>query len=244
MLFFLLSLTVFAGDLQEFQKHGSKKAKWAPLVEAGFSAFDSGSTEAAASFFQQAIEKGCKDSLVYFDMGLYYESNNNMIEAEKYLKLAAAGLPGQYPSHEASKTIHEHLGRIFFSTGNLPGAKAEITKAIEKQGESFTLLFLLGSIARQENDYNGVVNYYTTALSLPPTPGTDPQAIVLTLLVEIGKAYYELKQYDNSIKTWDQILTYSPNHPIARKYKEVLTRKKMGSKLSDEEKRSIQKIIE
>lgn len=222
-----ISLNVAAGDWQDYKRHGHKSSKWTPLVEAGFSAYESGNLDAAVGFFQRAMGKGCKDGLVYFNMGVYYESGGDLNKAKKYFELAKKYLPQRYPSHLATKTIHEHLGRISFTLGNMAEAKVELMQAVKSQGENFTLMFLLGSIARQENDDERVVNYYGKALTFPPPEGTNPQEIAITLLIEIGKSYFNLKQYDNSLRIWDKVLELAPDHPIARQQKDYIQRKKM-----------------
>lgn len=230
-----ISTNVIAGDWEEFKKRGHRSPKWTPLVEAGFSAFESGNYETGIDFFKRAIAKGCKDGLIYFKLGEYYEEIENLPSAKNYFELARKNLPKRYPRNEATKTIHEHLGRVLFSMGDMAGAKAEFGKAIKSQGENFTLMFFLGSIARQENNDQKVIDYYDRALRHAPPKGTNPQDIVVTLLIEIGKSYFNLGQYDKSLKIWDRVLEIAPNHPIARQHKTHIQGTMMDkSKKSDE----------
>lgn len=237
------SLSLSAGDLDNYKKNGHKSPQWTPLVEAGFSAYESGNRDAAINFFNRAIEKGCKDGLVYFTIAGYYEERDNLTNARKYLELAKIYLPQKYPNNEATKTINEHLGRVLFSMGDLLAAEAELARAASKQGPNFTVMFLLGSIARQKNDDRNVINYYTMALAAPPPPGVEVRDLLLTIMIEIAKANYNLKQYNESMDAWNRVLEIAPNHPIARQYKLKIEREKVGSTSDMDEQKMMEEIF-
>lgn len=240
---FLLIIAVFL-IMYPFNATAAKAQKAAdnqcqPLIEAGASAYDTGSLETAMTFFQKADDKGCKDGLAFFRMGIYYESGGNLRLAKKYLELAKSYLYKKYPKDEATKTISEHLGRVLFSLGEYDNAKRELSNAAQKQGPNFTTMFLLGSIAVKENNDQMIIYYYTEALKYAPPEGTNPTEIAATLLTEIGKAYYDLKEYDKSLAVWNQLLGKFPNHATARQYKSNIERIKM-----DQFKKSEQKKLE
>jgi len=239
ILLVLFSFTASGTDLKDYKKHGHRSDKWSPLVEAGIEAFDGGNPDAAMRFFSQAIKKGCKDGLVFFKIGLYYETREDLEKAKKYFSLAKTHLYKKYKSHPTTKNIHETLGRVLFSLGDIGAAKTELEKAVEVQGENFTLMFLLGSIASKAGDDSGIIHYYGKTLQHAPPEGTNSQQLLITIYVEIGKAHYNLSQFDKSLAIWNRLLQIAPKHPIARKYKETITRKQM----KDSMKKSDQKIL-
>ena len=238
----ILVNSAFASDLTDYQTHGAKSPKWTPLVEAGLKAHESGNADAAVSFYEKAIDRGCKDGLLFYKLGVYHEEKDDLVNAHKYYSLARKHLPGRYRSRTATKNIHEDIGRVLFAMGKLTAAKPELEKAVSTNGENFTLMFLLGSIARQGGSDGGVINYYSKALTYPPPQGTDPAQITLTILVELGTAFYNLKQMENSLEMWNKILSIAPNHPIARKYKDNIQRMISGEQMKREEKRILDKI--
>lgn len=236
--------SLLASDLTAYQKRGHKSPAWIPLVEAGMDAYDSGNYQAALNFFGQAMAKGCKDGLVYFKLGIYYETVDDLSKAKKYLTLAKKYLPKRYRGHKATKTVHEHLGRVLYSLGEKNAAKKELELARNYQGENFTIMFLLGSIAKDEGNDQKIVEYYSSALKKKPPPGVNPQEILVTLLVEIGKSYYNLREYDKSLTIWNQLLGIQPKHKIARQYKNNIERMKMDQQRKQEEQRIMEQFIQ
>lgn len=235
--------TLFADDVQDFMTRGHRSPKWTPLVKEGLQAFENDDLDMAANFFKRAMEKGCKDGLVYFKLGLYNEYKGKPLRAKEYFQLAKKHLPKRYPRTEPTKTVNEHLGRVLMSLGDIPGAKGEFTSGLTKYGPNFSLLFLLGSIARQEGDTGRVIEYYTKALKYPPPDGTNPQEILITVLIEIGKAHYDRGEYDKSSAIWQQVLARMPDHPIARQYMTSIQRSQTTNTMKDEEQRIIEQII-
>lgn len=225
-------------------KRGHRSPEWAPLAEAGFSAFEGGNFDMAMNFFRRAIDKGCRDGLVYFRMGIYYESGEDFARAKKYFRLARSHLPGRYSGNIAAKTIHEHLGRVLFTLGDLPGAEEELQQALRLQGPNFTILFLLGSIARQKGDDEKVIDYYSKAVAYPPPHGIVPHETLITLMVEVGEAQFRLGQHDRSLDTWKRLLQIVPNHPLARQYKDRIERQMIKGQTKGEEERILEDLIQ
>lgn len=238
------ALNAGASDLTDYKKHGHKSAAWTPLVESGFSAMESGNLDAAMNFFKRAVEKGCRDGLVYFNMAVYNESGNNFENAYNYFKLAEKYLPGRYKSHDAAKSIHEHLGRVLYHMGRTDEAESELKKALTSQGDNFTVVFLLGSIAQGKGDDEGVITYYSKALTLPPPEESKPGKLQLTMLVEIGKSAYKLKDYEIAEAAFRQVLQIVPNHTLARQYLGYIQHQKMTDAVKESDKKILEEIIQ
>jgi|GEM_PF-2606662 len=185
------------------------------LIGEGMSAMKDGKTNPAMDFFGRAIEKGCKDASMYLEMALYYESTNNLEKALEYYKLAEQYAPKE---KQEFKALPEHMGRVLFGLGRYDEAWEELTRAVQQGREGFTLFFLLGSIARMRNDDAGVINYYSKALSIPPPEGTNETEVLTTMLLNLGKSYYNTGNYEGAQAMFQRLLSISPNNEEAKKY--------------------------
>ena len=232
-----------ASDWNNYKKHGDRSPKWDPLVEGGFAALDSKNQDAAVRFFQKAIKKGCNDGLVYLNLGLIFELDENLSRASEYILLAEKYLPTQYKDLDESKTIYGHVGRILYSTGNTEEAKVKLNKTMELNGESFTPLFLLGSIARRENNSSEVIYYYSKALNFPFPDRMNAAELKVTLLVEIATAYYYAGNYNDSLSAWEAVLQIAPGHPLAKKFKEDIKKREMMKMMEGGDEKMFERII-
>lgn len=240
--FILLPLFLFASDLSDYKKYGHKSPAWSPLVEAGFLAMEGGNINAAMGFFERAIGKGCKDGLVFLKVGTYYESNKDFERALEYFRLAEKHLP-RYKTLEAAKTIHEHIGRVLYQLGRTAEAKKELLEAVRAQGDNFTITFLLGTIAKDEGDDQRVVTYYTKALTLPPPNGINLSETTFTILLELGKAHYNLKEYSKAEAIFNQVISIAPDNAIARRYLSNISYRKVQDSLKESNQKLLEQIL-
>lgn len=237
-----VSTPLAAGDWDDYKKFGDRSPRCAPLIDAGYSAKGSDNLDASFNFFEKSVKAGCLDGLVFYHLGLAFETKGDLNKAKDYLTQTLTLLPKQYPGHVGIKLLHEHIGRVLFALGDLPGAKAEFLRAVEEAGENFTLMFFLGSIARKENNDQEIIQYYEKALNLPTPQEVNPLDTKVTILVEIGKSYYNLKDTATSLKYWDKVLEIVPNHPIARQFKKSIEQKAMEEKLKEQQKRILEQL--
>lgn len=243
ILIILMHQISFASDLDEYKKYGHKSPKWSPLIEAGFEADAGGNTDTAITFFKKGIQNGCRDGLVLFKLAIFYESNDDLINAKLYFEEAKKDLLKRYSKITASKKIFEHLGRVLFSLGENDSAKKELLEALNNQGENFSTFFLLGSIAKKENNDQKIIYYYSKALDYLPPKEIPFEQVKMTILVEIGAALYNLKQYDESLSIWNQILQIYPKHPIAARYRDIINKMKMNKQKNQSEKQILEEFV-
>ncbi|OGQ48265.1 MAG: hypothetical protein A3I09_03620 [Deltaproteobacteria bacterium RIFCSPLOWO2_02_FULL_47_10] len=229
--------TALATDLDEYQKYGDKNSKWDEHVGAGFSSFDSGNLGAAEMFLQRALARGCKDGLVYAKIGLYYEDQGNYKKALSFMRLAAKRLSEQYPSHQITKSMHKLLGRVLFLNNQSDEAEPYLQKAVNAE-EDFTSLYLLGQIRRMNGAYPDAVKLFERALVAKRPTDVSP-VIDMAIMTELGKVYYEMKQFDVSLKWWDKILSMDPANQVAPSYKQKIEQMRFKEK----ERKILEEIV-
>jgi tetratricopeptide (TPR) repeat protein len=230
------ALAVEVTDWEAYKEHGHRNPRWDSFVEAGFSSFESGNLGSAEMFFQRAIAKGCDDGLVYARIGLFYEAQTNYKKAAEYLKKAVKRLAVQYPSSAVNDSTNEALGRCLYLLNDIEGAAPYLEKAAE--GENFTALYFLGQIARTKKDYKNAIPLFVRALKAKRPAGIPPTIDIL-IMIEIGKAYYEIKDFNASLECWNQILAVDPRNQTAISYKSNIER----ARFKEEERKAIQEII-
>ncbi len=226
-----------ATDWEAYKEHGHKNPKWDSFIEAGFSSFESGNLGSSEMFFQRAITKGCDDGLVYVKIGLFYEAQANYKKAAEYLKKAVTKLATRYPSSELNTAAVEALGRCLYLMNDIEGATPYLEKAAPAN-ENFTALYFLGQIARSKKDYQGAIVFFVRALKAKHPAGLPPSIDIL-IMTEIGKSYYEMKDFNASLDWWNQILSFDPRNQAAISYKQNIERARM----KEEEQRVIREIV-
>lgn len=226
-----------ASDFEAYQKTGHKSPKWDSFVEAGFSSFGTGNMGSAEIFLQRAIAKGCNDGLVYSKIGLYFESQKNYKKALGYFQKAHKTLPSQYPNHEITRSMNETLGRILFLNDEKKQASVYLQKVID-QKEDFTSLYFLGQIKKENGEFETAIKLFERSLNTKYPKELSPNVGVL-IMTDIGKTFYELKNFDSSLKWWNTILKIDPNNETALSYKIDIEKQKF----KEHEQKVIRDII-
>jgi tetratricopeptide (TPR) repeat protein len=223
-------------DFLVYQKYGKTDVRWDEFVKSGLTAFDSGNLGTAEMFFQRAIARGCNDFLVYSKVGLYYESLNNYKRAMDYFKRAER-LRTQYPDHQLSKLFDEMMGRALYMSGQAEQAEPYLKKAAG--ADSFMAVYLLGQLTRERGNFEDAIKLFERALNMKHPTGVPPSIDIL-IMQEIGKAYFALKKYDESLVWWDKILTIDPSNAVAQTHKGNIEK----AKFKEYEKKVIQEITQ
>ncbi|PIR16716.1 MAG: hypothetical protein COV46_07235 [Deltaproteobacteria bacterium CG11_big_fil_rev_8_21_14_0_20_49_13] len=227
-----------ADDWAEYQKYGHKGTKWDEFVRAGFTAFDTGNLGSAEMFLQRAIARGCNDGLVYAKIGTFYEAQTNYKKALDYLLKAYKKLPSKYPNLQFTKDLDETVGRVLFVSGDKKKAERYLKRSL-KSGEKFTSLYFLGQIAREEGRSEEAIGYYGRALKAEHPQGT-PITVDLLIMTDIGKVYFEMKRFDDSLYVWKKILEIDHSNQIARQYSELIEKQRY----KEQEKKVMERIVQ
>lgn len=233
---FLVSSLASASDWQDYQKSGHRDPKWDHFVESGFTSFDAGNLGPAEMFLQRAIGRGCDDGLVLTKIGLYYEAQLNYKKAAETFKKAAPKLAQQYPNHEMTRSINDFLGRSLFHSGEKNEAIAYLQKAAEK--DNFTALYLLGLISKDKKDTKGAIDNFERALKAKHPDGM-PKSVDIAIMTELGKSYFAEKNYDESLKWWEEILKVDPANQMARSYRDNIEK----ARYLEKERKVIEEIV-
>jgi tetratricopeptide (TPR) repeat protein len=109
-------------DYELYLQKGDRNKSWDEWIKPAFESFDSENYATAAIFLRRAYEKGCRDPMVLFRLGIYEESRDKAKEAAEMLKIAAAGAARRYPGHQLASAIHRHAGRALYKIDDYKGA--------------------------------------------------------------------------------------------------------------------------
>jgi len=235
----LLATPCFADDFSLYQKSGQKSQKWDSIIKAAFQAVDAGDLQTGYVFMQKAYNMGCRDGLLLFKLGIYYESIKNYKDAQKFLDLASTKLAEQYPEYKETKKIHEHLALLYYQSDQFDKALPEIEVALKTSPDNFMLLFMSAQIYRSQKQYSQAIANFEKALTvqIPPNLKPDPRKTILTELMAL---YYEMKDYDTCLKYAELILSVFPNDPKAFSYRQDIQQRKY----KEREREAIKKIVE
>lgn len=207
-------------DIKLYRKYGHRSSKWNELIAPGFESFDGGNLATAFVFLQRAYDRGCRDGLVLFRLGLYQESRKAYREAAGLLDLAAKKISTQYPSHPLAKEIDSHAARALYQIDDYDGALSHIREALKYTPDDFMLLFMGGQIQRTKKLYSQARVLMERALAVKIPEGMDRDETRRTVLNELVAITYELGDYDACASYADQVLAMAPHDRTARSYKQ------------------------
>jgi tetratricopeptide (TPR) repeat protein len=210
-------------DYEIYLQKGDRNKSWDEWIKPGFESFDLENYATAAIFLRRAYEKGCRDPMVLFRLGIYEESRGKAKEAAEMLKIAAAGAARRYPKHPLATAIHRHAGRALYKIDDYKGALPHLKEALTYEPNDFMLLLMTGQIERMEGRKEKSRGYFELALEsqMPAGLKPDPKSTVLGELIVLT---YDLKDYDACDKYVKMALEHNPKDKVANKYKGLVGR--------------------
>jgi len=213
-------------DHSYYAKSGHRSPKWDELIEPGFSSFDSGNLATAAVFLKRAHERGCRDGLLLYRLGIFKETQKQYKEAADLLAEAAEKIPKQYPGHPLALGIHEHAARVLYQADDYGRALPELKKALEHDPENFVLIFMAGQLLRLNKNFPEARAMFEKALTVKPPEGLglDPNQRVWRELMAIT---YEMGDTEACAAYAQMILSANPNDGIALSYTQKIEREKL-----------------
>ena len=215
-------------DWEFYQKDGHRSSTWDALVEAGFSAFDSNNFNVAMNFLERARALGCKDGLVIFKIANYKEMQGNPQKAICLLKEAEPLLRNRYAKNPATQSFAEHLGGLYYQTGQYELALPQYLEAIRFDGENFLRLYLVGQMYRMKKSSKEAIAYFEKAVKFDPPP-TIPQIKILAQ-IELMKLYYDNKEEDKALQMVNLVLAQDPQNQTALSYQTNISARKTKAK--------------
>ena len=225
-------------DYQLYLKSGDRNASWDEYIEPAFTTFDSGNFATAGVFLGKTYEKGCRDPLVLFRLGIYRESRRQFKEAADLLSQAADGIAARYPGHPLNNSIARHAARALYQVDDYARALPYLQKALAQSPNDFMILLMLGQISRAGKQYPEARSFFERALSTKPPENVTPNPIK-TLLGELIILTYELKDLEACQKYVSMVLSAWPQDPIANSYRTRLEK----ARYEKREKEMIDKLV-
>lgn len=226
-------------DYEIYLQSGDRGKVWDEWIKPAFESFDAGNYATAAIFLSSAYEKGCRDPMVLFRLGIYEESRGKAKEAAEMLKTAAADAKRRYPKHPLASAIHRHAGRALYKVDDYKGALPHLKEALTYEPNDFMLLLMTGQIERMEGRKEKARGYFELALAAPMPEGVKPDPTT-TVLGELIVITYDLKDYDACDKYIKMALERDPKDKVANKYKGLVGR----ARFRQRELEIIKKIVE
>ena len=216
-------------DYQLYVKSGHRDKAWDEFIEPAFTSFDAGNFATAGIFLQRAYEKGCRDALVLFRLGVYRESRGNYKDAAQIFDEAAKDATTRYPTHPLATGIWRHAGRAHYEAGDIQGALPMLHKALETSPNDFMLLLMAGQIHRMLKQYAEARTFFDRILLTTPPEGIKPDPRV-TILGELTILSYELQDFAGCQGYIDALLTLDPNNKVGLFYKAQLDKARFKKK--------------
>ena len=227
-------------DYQLYLASGDRSPKWDESIAPAFQAFEAGNLATAGIFLKQAYERGCRDPLLLFRLGLYRESRGLFKEAAEMLAQAAEDAPKRYPGHPLATAIARHAGRALYEADDFKRASPLLVKALGQDPNDFMLLLMAGQIARLEKRSAEARQLFERALVAEPPSGptsADPKTTVLRELIILT---YDTKDVEACGRYIETLLAASPQDTIANTYRQRLAKERQ----SQREKEVINKIVQ
>jgi len=206
------------GDYEIYAKKGHRSKSWDEWIGPAFESFESDNYATAAIFLGRAYEKGCRDPMVLFRLGIYKESRGEAKEAADMLTEAARGAARRYPEHPLASAIHRHAGRALYKADRFKEALPHLKQALVYEPDDFMLLLMTGQIERMEGSKESARALFEKALAarMPEGVEPDPKSTVLGELIVLT---FDLDDLDACEEYIALALKHDPKHKIATTYR-------------------------
>jgi tetratricopeptide (TPR) repeat protein len=159
-----------------------------------------------------AEERGRQEALAILAQAEILFGPSPVLELERRLHGAAARAPSPQ-ARTTPETAWEHyaLGRALLRSGDLPGAAAELTRAVRLQPQGLWPNFYQGLCAYRLGRYPQAVPAYSVCIgaALGPAEGTSPAAA--RCFYNRALAFAALHQTEEALRDYDQALQLDPD---------------------------------
>jgi tetratricopeptide (TPR) repeat protein len=211
-------------DYALYLQSGDHNAQWDEFIQLGFQTFDAGNLATAGIFLKQAYDRGCRDPLLLYRLGIIRESRGLYKEAADMLAQAAELIEQRYPGHPFVASLPKNAGRALFEAEDYKRALPLLQKALEREPNDFMLLLLVGQIQRMDKHLTEARASFERALAVPPPPGVTKPNPQSTLLGELIAITYQQKDLEACQRYVDQALALNPADQLANAYRRQLAK--------------------
>lgn len=151
----------------------------------------------AVGLLNKCQARSPKKGIFSYYIGKLYASKKNYSKAQKYFRSAVKRQPDFTDAVMALGTVYEERGK-------LKKAEQAYKKYLEKDENSVAVLNRLVDLLFAQERYKDVIGYAERLSDL------DSQD--LNLKVKLGLLYTDVQEFDKAIKTFQDLLVYSPNN--------------------------------
>jgi tetratricopeptide (TPR) repeat protein len=216
-------------DYTLYLKSGHCDPAWDEWIKPGFESFDLGNYATASIFFKNAYEKGCRDPMVLFRLGINQESRGDIKAAAATLAEAATAVAERYPDHPLVKAIHRHAARALYKNDQFKEALPHLLKALQYEPGDFMLLLMAGQVERMEGKKQEALVLFERALAANKPEGMSPDP-KLTVIGELIIISCDQKDDAACEKYVNMALEIDPKDKVATKYKGMIEKEKYRKK--------------
>lgn len=197
-------------DYEFYKKQGHSNKTWNQVVEAGFAAYEKQDCDGALAQLQEAIRLQAQDPLVYYKMAVCTELKGSPYTALQYYQLALEKLETLPAVHRYQRDIYENYGRALLKADKKKEAMPFLSRAAAVGTPSFSLYYLVGSLAGETGDWGAALDYYKKAIA-QDTSDVDPK-LLSKIYFQVGKSYYDAKDFPQAGTHLDRAVQLDPDN--------------------------------
>lgn len=223
-------------DWDYYLKGAKRSDRCDPMMQAGFTAFDSGNFWTAKNLFERALGRGCRDGLGYFKLGQLFEAMGGKKPALLWYEKAKPLMEERYPTHPETAGIGERIARSYFQLKEYDKALPLYLEVIQKRGENFERLYIVGQMYRILGQPVPAIDYLEKGLRCPtlgadaPATGASVGHLKTGVRLELLNLYTAQKDFEKAKGMMKEILDEDPSNPAALAFQEQLRRQEAKEK--------------
>jgi len=217
-----------------YRDHGAT-GKWDPLVLEGLAQVEAGDWPVARRFLRRALDKGCRDGLVYITLGMGVAKANDWEKAEKLFRAGEGDFKQRYSSYTVYDDYLETRSQTLLQLRNPQAAKPFLEELLLRQPDSLTGLVLLGTARLQLGETEEAVTLLTRAF--PQLPESSKEQVGIMLV----RGNVDLNRDQQAVAWIDQVLARNASHPDLVQLRERLTGEQRSNRSVDPLLRMIQR---
>ena len=169
-------ICAFADESEKYLQHWERTHQWESRAADGFRLLQEKNYNAAAIQFIKAIDSGCENGRIRYQLALCYDHLGRYeLAVDYYLesinKLEAGNEPNK---SNYLYNANLNLGFISMKQGSYGEAENRLKTALSINPENANALANLGFIYSRKKDYKNAVDAYLKSLSIQPGAGGDP----------------------------------------------------------------------
>ena len=202
-------------DWERYQKSKAYDPQWDSLVREGLKAYGERHLEATYTFLSQAVDKGCRDGIVFYYLARQQQEVQNMEAAIRYYILSWIVIADQYPGLHYRARISSELGQFFFAQQRFDKTIQFCQPIVDQFPGEYELMYLVAVSYFQLGQYGSAIHYFEKIIATHPDHIQSRQLASLAS-VEIAKVYCARGQNQECQAYLYKALFFEPNNQVAK----------------------------